>query len=86
MPQQAFAFEDLKRILVEEGGLVESDVHNDPQARFDQMGLDSLGFIQIQTAMEQEYGIAVPEEDADRITTVGDALDYVNGRLEDQQQ
>lgn len=86
MPQQAFAFEDLKRILVEEGGLVESDVYNDRQARFDQMGLDSLGFIQIQTAMEQEYGIAVPEEDADRITTVGDALDYVNGRLEDQQQ
>lgn len=86
MPQQTFEFEDLKRILVEEGGLVESDVHDDPKATFDQMGLDSLGFIQIQTAMEQEYGIAVPEEDADRITTVGDALEYVNRRLEEQPQ
>jgi acyl carrier protein len=84
MTQQTFSFEDLKRILVERAGLEEEDVVEDPEATFDDMGLDSLSFIEIQMAMQEEYGINVPEEDADQITAVGQAIDYVNRRLAEQ--
>jgi acyl carrier protein len=84
MTQQTFGFEDLKRILVERAGLEEEDVVEDPDATFDDMGLDSLSFIEIQMAMQEEYGISVPEEDADQITAVGQAIDYVNRRLAEQ--
>lgn len=84
MTQQTFGFEDLKRILVERAGLDENDVSEDPDATFDEMGLDSLAFIEIQMAMQEEYGVAVPEEDANEIAAVGQAIDYVNRRLAEQ--
>ena len=82
--QTQFGFEDLKRILVDRVGLAEDDVTDDPNATFDEMGLDSLAFVEIQLAMEQEYGFTVAEEDAERIHTVGEAIDYVNRRLAEQ--
>ena len=82
--QTQFGFEDLKRILVDRVGLAEDDVTDDPNATFDEMGLDSLAFVEIQLAMEQEYGFTVADEDAQEIHTVGDAIDYVNRRLTEQ--
>lgn len=84
MSEQSFTFEDLKRILVDRVGLSESVVTDDPSATFEDMGLDSLALVEIQLAMQQEYGFAIPDEDADRIQTVGEAIDYVNGRLAGQ--
>lgn len=82
MPEQTqFGFEDLKRILVDRVGLPESDVKEDPQATFEDMGLDSLAFVEIQLAMQQEYGFTIPDEDAESIHSVGEAIDYVNRRL-----
>jgi acyl carrier protein len=82
--QTQFGFEDLRRILVDRVGLDESDVKDDPKATFDEMGLDSLAFVEIQLAMEQEYGFTIADEDAERILTVGEAIDYVNQRLAEQ--
>jgi acyl carrier protein len=82
--QTQFGFEDLKRILVDRVGLPESDVKDDPETTFDDMGLDSLAFVEVQLAMEQEYGITVADEDAESIHTVGEAIDYVNKRLAEQ--
>jgi acyl carrier protein len=82
--QTQFRFEDLKRILVDRVGLAEADVKDDPNTTFDEMGLDSLAFVEIQLAMEQEYGFSVADEDAERIHTVGEAIDYVNQRLAEQ--
>lgn len=82
--QTQFGFEDLKRILVDRVGLPESDVKDDPETTFDDMGLDSLAFVEVQLAMEQEYGITVADEDAESIHTVGEAIDYVNRRLSEQ--
>ena len=79
--QQTFTFEDLKRILVERVGLSESDVVDDPEATFEDMGLDSLAFVEVQLAMQQEYGFTIPDEDAEKIHSVGQALDYVNAKL-----
>ena len=78
---QRFTFEDLKGILVDRVGLAEDKVVDDPDAKFEDMGLDSLAFVEIQLAMQQEYGFSIPDEDAGDITTVGEAIDYVNRRI-----
>ena len=85
MAAQTFTFEDVKRILVERVGMNEDDVVDDPAATFESMGLDSLAFVEIQLAMQQEYGFTIPDEDAESITTLGEAIDYVNRRLEEQE-
>jgi acyl carrier protein len=81
MATQAFTFDDIKRILVDRVGLNEDDVVDDPNATFDSMGLDSLAFVEVQLAMQQDYGFTIADEDAERITTVGEAIAYVNERL-----
>ena len=80
-----FTFQDLKRILVDRVGLPEDDVVDDPDASFEDMGLDSLAFVEIQLAMQQDYGFTIPDEDAQSITKVGEAIDYVNRRLSEQE-
>jgi acyl carrier protein len=81
MAVQEFTFEDLKNILVNRVGLPEEQVVDDPSARFEDMGLDSLAFVEIQLAMQQDYGFTIPDEDAEQITTVGEAIDYTNRRM-----
>jgi acyl carrier protein len=81
MEAKTFTIDDARRILVERVGMNENDVPNDPDATFESMDLDSLAFVEIQLAMQQEYGITIADEDADRITTMGQAVDYVNSRL-----
>ena len=84
MATQAFTFEDVKRILVDRVGMDEADVSDDPNATFDSMGLDSLAFVEIQLAMQQEYGFQIPDEDAEHITTIGEAIAYTNKRLSEE--
>ncbi len=81
MTDQSFGFEDLKRILVDRVGLPEDVVKDEPELTFEDMGLDSLALVEIQLAMEQEYGFSVADEDAERILNVGEAISYVNERL-----
>jgi acyl carrier protein len=83
MEAKTFTMDDAKRILVERVGLNEADVPDDPDATFESMGLDSLAFVEIQLAMQQEYGFTIPDEDAEQITTMGQAVDYVSGRLQE---
>ena len=85
MATGTFTFEDVKRILVDRVGMNEADVSDDPNATFESMGLDSLAFVEIQLAMQQEYGFTIADEDAERIQTVGEAIDYVNERLAEQE-
>jgi acyl carrier protein len=79
-----FTFEDVKRILVDRVGVPEENVVNDPDATFEDMGLDSLAFVEIQLAIQQEYGFTIPDEDAEKLTTVGQGIEYVNQRLAEQ--
>jgi acyl carrier protein len=81
---QEFTFDDVKRILVERVGVPEENVVNDPDASFEDMGLDSLAFVEIQLAIQQEYGFSIPDEDAEKLTTVGQGIEYVNQRLAEQ--
>jgi minimal PKS acyl carrier protein len=83
MSVKAFTFEDLRNILVNRVGLPEDAVANDPNASFEDMGLDSLAFVEIQLAIQQDYGFTIPDEDAQQITTVGEAINYSNRRLQE---
>jgi acyl carrier protein len=82
--QEQFSMADMKDILVNRVGLPEDAVGDDPSRSFDDLGLDSLAFVEIQLAVQQQYGFSIPDEDAAKIHTMQDAIDYTNGRLEEQ--
>ena len=53
-----------------------------PEAKFvDDLGADSLDLVELVMALEDEYGIEIPDEDAEKIVTVGDALKYIQERV-----
>ena len=85
MSVREFTFSDVKDILVNRIGLPEDQVVDDPSLTFEQLGLDSLAFVEIQLAIQQEYGFTIPDEDAQSITTVGEAIEYSNRRLREQE-
>jgi acyl carrier protein len=84
MASQQFTYDDLKNILVNRVGLRERDIPTDTSTAFEDMGLDSLAFIEIQLAVQQQYGFAIPDEDAHQISSIQEAIDYTNRRLQEQ--
>jgi acyl carrier protein len=78
---EQFTFDDLKRILVESLGTPEDEVPSDLDTTFHELGFDSIDFAEIQASVEARHGIQVTEEDAQRITTLRDAIEYTNQRL-----
>jgi minimal PKS acyl carrier protein len=81
--QQTFSMEDMKDILVNRVGLPEDAVGDDPGKSFEDLGLDSLAFVEIQLAVQQQYGFTIADEDAQQIHTMQDAIDYTNSRLQE---
>jgi acyl carrier protein len=84
MAVREFTFENAKDILVNRIGVPEDSISGDPSQSFEDLGLDSLAFVEIQLAIQQEYGFTIPDEDAEKLTTVGQGIDYVNQRLAEQ--
>ena len=84
MATREFTFDDAKNILVNRIGVEEDQISGDPNQSFEDLGLDSLAFVEIQLAMQQEYGFQIPDEDAEHITTIGEAIDYTNKRLNEE--
>ena len=84
MAAREFTFEDAKNILVNRIGVPEDSISGDPGQSFEDLGLDSLAFVEIQLAMQQEYGFQIPDEDAEHITTIREAIDYTNKRLSEE--
>jgi len=70
------AFEKVKEIIVEQLGVDASEVV--PEASFiDDLGADSLDIVELIMALEDVFEIEIPDEDAEKITTVQDAIDYI---------
>jgi acyl carrier protein len=70
----------LKELIVQQLGVSENEVV--PEAKFvDDLGADSLDLVELVMALEDEYGIEIPDEDAEKIVTVGDALKYIQERV-----
>jgi acyl carrier protein len=68
--------ERVKQIIVEQLGVDEGEVT--PSASFvDDLGADSLDIVELVMAFEEAFGIEIPDEDAEKITTVKDAVAYI---------
>ena len=66
----------VKQIIVEQLGVDEAEVT--PTASFiDDLGADSLDTVELVMALEEGFGIEIPDEDAEKITTVKDAISYI---------
>ena len=67
----------VKNIVLEQLGLTGDNVSND--ANFiDDLGADSLDTVELAMALEEEFGCEITDEDAKKITTIQQAIDYVN--------
>ena len=72
-------FEKIRSVIVDQLGVDESQVT--PDASFvDDLGADSLDVVDLIMGLEQEFDIEIPDEDAEQITTVGDAVNYIKDR------
>ena len=68
--------ERVKQIIVEQLGVDEAEVT--PTASFvDDLGADSLDTVELVMAFEEAFGIEIPDEDAEKIATVKDAIEYI---------
>ncbi|HZR45983.1 MAG TPA: acyl carrier protein [Candidatus Manganitrophaceae bacterium] len=72
--------ERVKKIIAEQLGLEEEDVT--PEASFvEDLGADSLDTVELVMAFEEEFGIEIPDEDAEKILTVQNAVDYIKEKV-----
>ena len=72
----------VKEIIVGQLGVNAEQVTDD--ANFvDDLGADSLDQVELVMALEEEFGIEIPDEDAEKITTVGEAIAYVKEHLQE---
>ena len=68
--------EKIKKIIAEQLGVEEDEVI--PEAKFvDDLGADSLDTVELVMALEEEFDIEIPDEDAEKILTVGAAIDFI---------
>ncbi len=69
--------ERVKKIVVEQLGVKEEEVSNE-SSFVDDLGADSLDTVELVMALEEEFETEIPDEDAEKITTVQEATNYVN--------
>ncbi len=71
--------ERVKKIIGEQLGVEEDDIT--PEASFvEDLGADSLDTVELVMAFEEEFGIEIPDEDAEKIITVQNSIDYIKER------
>ena len=68
--------ERVKKIAVEQLGVKEEDVSNDSKF-IDDLGADSLDTVELVMALEEEFETEIPDEEAEKITTIQQAVDYI---------
>lgn len=72
--------ERLKEVLVSELGL-DADKVSEGASFEEDLEVDSLGVVELLMALEDEFGVKIPDEEAENIHTVGQAVDMVHGKL-----
>ena len=72
--------EKVTEIIVEQLGVEEDDVT--PNAKFiEDLGADSLDTVELVMALEEHFDIQIPDEDAEKISTVGEAIEYIKEHM-----
>ena len=70
-------FDKVKDVIIDKLGVKEDTIK--PEAHFvNDLGADSLDTVELIMEFEEEFGIEIPDEDAENITTVGTAVDYID--------
>ena len=70
----------VKSIIVDKLGVDENEVTNEASFTND-LGADSLDTVELIMQFEEEFNIEIPDEDAETLTTVGEAVEYINKKL-----
>lgn len=71
--------EQVKKIVIEQLGVKEEEV-NAASSFVDDLGADSLDTVELVMALEEEFECEIPDEEAEKITTVQQAIDYINSQ------
>ena len=69
-------FDKVKEVIVDKLG-VEEDKIETSSSFVDDLGADSLDTVELIMQLEEEFGIEIPDDDAEKITTVGSAVEYI---------
>ncbi|MFN6465775.1 MAG: acyl carrier protein [Nostoc sp. DedVER02] len=78
---QTELFDKVKKIVAEQLS-VEDDTKITPQSKFmEDLGADSLDTVELVMALEEEFDIEIPDEAAEQIVSVQDAVDYINNKV-----
>ena len=72
--------EKIKSVIAEQLGVKGEEV-TDGAKFVDDLGADSLDTVELVMALEEEYGVEIPDEDAEKLTTVGDAIKYIEEKV-----
>ena len=73
-------FEKVKAIIVEQLGTPEDNVKMD-SSFIDDLGADSLDIVELVMAIEETFDIEIPDEDAEKVVTIGDVVKYISEKI-----
>ena len=74
--------QQIKAIIAEQLGVAESSITNE-SSFVDDLGADSLDTVELVMALEEEFETEIPDENAEQITTVQEAINFITARLEE---
>ena len=69
-------FEKIKAIMMDQLNIDENDITEDTSFK-DDLGLDSLDLFELAMAIEEEFGVEIPQEELENVVTVGDAVEFI---------
>ncbi|KEH97778.1 acyl carrier protein [Clostridium botulinum] len=76
-------FEKVKQIIADQLGLDEDTIDMD-SLFVDDLGADSLDVVELIMALEEEFDIEIPDEDAEKATKVGDVVEYISSHVDEE--